>query len=377
VNIWRLTDMEFWKEFGASALILAVAFGLGFLFHRILIGIIGRFVRNKPWTQKGLQYMRKPSRFLFPLLGVNLVAPSLDIPARLLGIIQHAIVILFVIIFTYLFVGLIRLLRDYLLSRHDISAVDNLKARKVSTQVHMLEKLLLAILAFASISFILMTFDSIRQIGISLLASAGIAGIIIGFAAQKSLGTLLAGIQVAVTQPIRLDDVVIVEGEWGRIEEISLTYVVVRIWDLRRLVLPITYFIEKPFQNWTRSSSDILGSVVIHTDYTVPVDALRRELERIVKPHPLWDGQVCGTHVINCNAHTLETRFLVSTRSSGDGWELRCHVREKMVEFLQKNYPESLPKVRAEVGPPAQDKTSQETAEQQGASSGPPKEEEN
>lgn len=350
MDSWKFLDLDLWKNFGTSAAFLSAAFVLGLALHRIIFGITGRLVRNLPWGEKGLASIRKPSRFLFPLLAVNLVAPSLDMPERLLRILQHVIAILFIVIFTCLVIGLIRLLRDYLLSRHDISAIDNLQARKISTQVRVLEKVLLTIMVIASLSFILMTFDSIRQIGISLLASAGIAGIIIGFAAQKSLGTLLAGIQVALTQPIRLDDVVIVEGEWGRIEEITLTYVVVRIWDLRRLVLPITYFIEKPFQNWTRTSSDILGSVFIHTDYTVPVDAIRRELERIVKPHPLWDGQVCVTHVTNCTPQNLETRLLVSTRSSGDGWELRCHVREKMVEFLQKNYPESLPKIRVQLG---------------------------
>ncbi len=341
-----------WKSLGISVLILSAAFACGFVLHRILFGILGRIAQKTSWGEKTLTYTRKPSRILFPLLIINLVAPVLDLPERPLSFLNHILTILFIGSLAYLFVSMIHLLRDFLLSRHDIQAADNLRARKIYTQVHVLEKVLLTIVVVVSISFILMTFDSIRQIGVSLLASAGIAGIIIGIAAQKSIGTLLAGIQVALTQPIRLDDVVIVEGEWGRIEEITLTYVVVRIWDLRRLVLPITYFIEKPFQNWTRSSSELLGTVFIHTDYTVPVDAVRRELERIVKPHPLWDGKVCVVHVTDCKPWTLETRLLVSTRSSGDGWELRCHVREKMVAFLQKNYPGSLPKIRAELGGP-------------------------
>jgi len=345
-------ETSFWKDFGVSALTLSVALAFGLVLHRIFFGVLGRLVQRSSWGAKAIAYTRKPSRLLFPLLAAHLVVPSLDMPVKLLELLNHIITILFIILLSCLFISLIRLLRDYLLARYDISTVDNLWARKIYTQIHVLEKVLLSIVGVTSISFILMTFDSIRQIGVSLLASAGIAGIIIGIAAQKSIGTLLAGIQVALTQPVRLDDVVIVEGEWGRIEEITLTYVVVRIWDLRRLVLPITYFIEKPFQNWTRISSDILGSVFIHTDYTVPVDALRRELERIVHPHPLWDGKVCVTHVTDCTPRTLETRLLVSTRSSGDGWELRCHVREKIVEFLQKNYPDSLPKLRTEPGSP-------------------------
>jgi small-conductance mechanosensitive channel len=363
MDSWKfLLEASVWKNLGISALILLAALACGFVLHRILFGVLGRILRRTPWGEKTLSYTRKPSSILFPLLIINLVAPFLDLPGRPLSFLNHVTAILFIGSFSYLFVSLIRLLRDFLLSRHDIQAADNLRARKIYTQVHVLEKVLLSIVAVVSISFILMTFDSIRQIGVSLLASAGIAGIIIGIAAQKSIGTLLAGIQVALTQPIRVDDVVIVEGEWGRIEEITLTYVVVRIWDLRRLVLPITYFIEKPFQNWTRSSSDLLGSVFIHTDYTVPVDAIRRELERIVKPHPLWDGKVCVVHVTDCKPWTLETRLLVSTRSSGDGWELRCHIREKMVEFLQKNYPESLPRMRAEMNGPTPPEQKKESA---------------
>lgn len=346
-------ETSFWKDLGVSFLILAAAFACGLILHWILFGILGRVVRKKPWGQKTLTYVRKPSRILFPLLVINLVAPVLVLPDRPLGFLNQILTILFIGSLSYLFVCLIRLLRDFLLSRYDIQAADNLRSRKIYTQIQVFEKVLLTIVAIVSISFILMTFEGIRKVGVSLLASAGIAGIIIGIAAQKSIGALLAGIQVALTQPIRIDDVVIVEGEWGRIEEITLTYVVVRIWDLRRLIVPITYFIEKPFQNWTRSSAELLGTVLIHTDYTVPVDAVRRELERIVKSHPLWDGKVCVVHVTDCKPWTLETRLLVSTRSSGDGWELRCHVREKMVEFLQKNYPDSLPRVRAEIsGPP-------------------------
>lgn len=348
-----ILETSFWKDFLVSTLTLLSALAVGLVLHSAVYGVLGHLVRRPSWGEKGLAYTRKHSRFLFPLLAVDLVMPALDMPVRLLNALTHIIDILLIVLLTSIFVSLIRLLRDYLLERHDISTSDNLQARRVYTKIHILEKVLLSILGVISVSLILITFDGVRQIGVSLLASAGIAGIVIGFAAQKSIGTLLAGIQVALTQPIRLDDVVIVEGEWGRIEEITLTYVVVRIWDLRRLVVPITYFIEKPFQNWTRTHSDLLGSVFIHTDYTVPVDAVRRELERIVKPHPLWDGNVCVVHVTDCTPRTLETRLLVSTRSSGEGWELRCHVREKMVEFLQEHYPGSLPRVRAELGGPA------------------------
>jgi small-conductance mechanosensitive channel len=186
----------------------------------------------------------------------------------------------------------------------------------------------------------------VRQLGTAMIASAGVAGIVIGFAAQKSLGTLLAGFQIAMTQPIRIDDVVIVEGEWGKIEEITLTYVVVKIWDLRRLVVPITYFIEKPFQNWTRTSADILGTVFLHVDYGVPVGAVREELTRILAASPNWDHKVNVLQVTDAKERTLELRALASSSDASKSWDLRCEMREKLVAFIQDQYPESLPRLR-------------------------------
>jgi small-conductance mechanosensitive channel len=199
-----------------------------------------------------------------------------------------------------------------------------------------------------TVGFMLMTFPEIRRLGLSLFASAGIAGLVIGMAARPALSNLIAGLQIALTEPIRIDDVVIVEGEWGRIEEIGTTYVVVKIWDLRRMVVPLSYFIEKPFQNWTRVSADILGSVFLYTDYTVPVEALREELTRILKSTQLWDGTVNVLQLSDAREHTVEVRALMSARNSSDQWDLRCFVRERLIAFLQKNYPEALPRTRAE-----------------------------
>jgi hypothetical protein len=197
----------------------------------------------------------------------------------------------------------------------------------------------------------LMTFDSVRQFGISLLASAGIAGVVLGFAAQKSLGTLLAGIQIAVSQPVRLDDVVIVEGEWGRIEEITLTYVVVRIWDERRLIVPVTYFLDNAFQNWTYTSAEILGTVYIYADYSVPVEMVRKELKNILDSTDLWDGRLWSLLVTDSTERTMEMRALVSAANSSKAWDLRCLVRERLIDFLQREYPGSLPRVRLESRP--------------------------
>jgi small-conductance mechanosensitive channel len=205
------------------------------------------------------------------------------------------------------------------------------------------------VIVVLTISFVLMSFAEVRQIGVSILASAGIVGIVIGFAAQKTLGNLIAGIQIAIAQPIRLGDVVVIEGEWGLIEKITLTFVVVRVWDLRRLVVPISYFLEKPFQNWTRTSADLLGTVFIYADYTVPVKEVRNELTRILQNSPQWDKKVNELQVTNATDKTVELRALMSAEDSSTAWNLRCEVREKMLEFLQQRFPNCLPRVRIEM----------------------------
>jgi small-conductance mechanosensitive channel len=192
-----------------------------------------------------------------------------------------------------------------------------------------------------------MLFDPVRQFGTSILASAGIAGIVIGFAAQRTLGNVLAGIQIALAQPLLIDDIVVVEGEFGQVEEITLTYVTVRTWDLRRMILPITYFVEKPFQNWSRVTTDLLGAVILYLDYQAPIGELRKELKRLVEKHPKWDRKVCGLQVTDTKQNTIEVRALVSAVDSGKVFDLRCDVREGLIEFLCCNYPESLPRQRS------------------------------
>jgi small-conductance mechanosensitive channel len=199
-----------------------------------------------------------------------------------------------------------------------------------------------------TVAIALMTFDSVRQYGVSLFASAGAAGIILGLAARPVLSNLLAGIQIAVTQPIRVEDQVVVEGEWGTVETITSTYVVVRLWDLRRMIVPLTYFIEKPFQNWTYENTDLLGSVVLHVDYTVPVDRLRQRLDEIVHDSELWDGKMAVLQVTDAPANTVELRALVSARNAGQLWDLRCEVREKLIGLLQTEYPQALPRERSD-----------------------------
>lgn len=247
---------------------------------------------------------------------------------------------------SWMLIAGIRTVKRIFQEQFDISKEDNLKSRKFTTQFNILERIIIFLIIIVSIGLILMLFDDVKRIGISLFASAGIAGIIIGFAAQRIIATVIAGLQIAITQPIRIDDVVIIENEWGRIEEITLTYVVVNIWDKRRLIVPTTYFFDKPFQNWTRTTSELMGTVFIYTDYNVPFQALREELTRLLESTPLWDKQVNVLQVTDSKERSIEIRALMSAKDSSTAWDLRVFIREKLIEFLQKNYPESLPKTR-------------------------------
>ncbi|GAF03388.1 mechanosensitive ion channel family protein [Saccharicrinis fermentans] len=253
---------------------------------------------------------------------------------------------LLIIGFSWLSILLTRGLKHHILKRYDISKEDNLESRKLHTQISILERVIVFIIVLISVGLVLISFDGIREVGMGIFASAGVAGIIIGLSAQKVVGALLAGVQIAITQPFRIDDAVLVENEWGWIEEINLTYVVVRVWDKRRLVLPSTYFLEKPFQNWTRNNADIIGSVFLYTDYTVPFEPLRKELTRLLNNTDLWDKKVNVLQVTDSRESTIEIRILVSAKNSPTAWDLRVYIREKMIDFIQQNYPESLPKTR-------------------------------
>lgn len=243
-------------------------------------------------------------------------------------------------------IRIVQIAKKRLLSRYDISKEDNLKDRKLHTQINLLEKVIVFVIILTALGIFLISIESIREIGVGIFASAGVVGIIIGLSAQKIVGALLAGIQIAVTQPFRVDDAVLVENEWGWIEEINLTYIVVRIWDKRRLVLPTTYFLEKPFQNWTKNSADIIGSVFLYTDYTISFEALRKELTRLLNSSDLWDKKVNVLQVTDSKQTTVEIRILVSAKNSPTAWDLRVFIREKLIEFIQNNYPESLPRTR-------------------------------
>lgn len=339
----------------SSLFVPIIAISLGLLLTAVLSWILKRLS-----SQEGdglstllLKRCRPPLWVLIPLLLALLAIRHAQLPGEFQGLARHLLSIGLIFGFAWLLVTQLLGLRDYILRKFDISAKDNLKARAVHTQVNIIVRIALIIIVIFAFSSILMTFEKVRQVGIGLLASAGVLGIVIGFAAQQSIATLIAGLQIAVTQPIRLDDVVIVEGEWGRIEEITLTYVVVRIWDNRRLVVPVTHFLQKPFQNWTRTSADILGTVFLYADYSIDVEAVRKELYRLLQMSGNWDGKTWGLQVTSSSDRTIELRALMSAPDASVAWDLRCEIREKLLKFLQENFPEALPKIRAELTPPA------------------------
>jgi small-conductance mechanosensitive channel len=285
-------------------------------------------------------------RLAVPLLGVILLLPLLKLPENWTWVTQKGVGILFIVALSFLIIHGINAMQTALLSWQRLDLPDNLSARRIYTQVSVIRKVIVTAIVVIATGSVLMLFDPVRQFGTSILASAGIAGIVIGFAAQRTLGNVLAGIQIALTQPLLIDDIVVVEGEFGQIEEITLTYVTVRTWDLRRMILPITYFVEKPFQNWSRVSTELLGTIVLYLDYRAPIGELRRELKRLVENNPKWDKKVCGLQVTDTKQNTIEVRALVSSTDPGKVFDLRCEVREGLIEYLSRNHPESLPRQR-------------------------------
>ncbi|MGC1309832.1 MAG: mechanosensitive ion channel family protein [Phormidesmis sp.] len=267
----------------------------------------------------------------------------------------HAFIIAIILVVGWTIQRALYTTKRLILRQYNTNQPDNLHARRVHTQVDVIAKIISFFIVVLTLAAISLTFEGATVIGQSLLASAGVASIILGLAAQKTIGNLFAGIQIAITQPIRLEDAVFIEGEWGWIEEINLTYVVIRIWDLRRLVVPITYFSDKPFQNWTRNSAEIIGTVVVYTDYTVPVEAIRSELNGILDQTPLWNKNVRVLQVIDCQETTLQLRALMTGKDAPTTWDLRCHVREKLVAWLAQAHPQALPHTRVELEPVGKD----------------------
>jgi small-conductance mechanosensitive channel len=343
--------MSDWQQLGAIAWPLLVALVLGLLMRRALLAIARRAQAHASTRTRArvVQVIAIPAAVALPLLFLAVAVAATPLSPDTVARIQHWLGIGVLLSATWLAVRAVGAVELRILREHPVDVEDNLAARRVQTQTRVIAGVVQGALILVGVSLALMTFPAIRQIGATLLASAGIIGLVAGIAARPVFGNLIAGLQIALAQPIRLDDVVIVEGEWGRIEEITSTYVVVRVWDERRLIVPLQWFIENPFQNWTRTSAELLGTAFLWLDYRTPMAEVRAELQRICNDDPRWDGRVCVAQVTETTERTIEVRLLVSARNSGDLFDLRCALRERMLEFLNARHPQALPRLRADL----------------------------
>jgi small-conductance mechanosensitive channel len=327
------------------------------LVHYLLFRILRRKQAEEHALGWGLQtYLGSPARLIFFLTCLLAVLPAIpNLPARFEDNIRQTLIMAMVASLGWFAIGCIYVFQNVILRRYDLKAENNVQARRIHTQFQLFRRMLIAFVVIVDVGALLWTFNDPRiwHYGSGLLASAGIASLILATAAKSTAANFLAGLQIALTEPIRIDDVVVVQGEWGRVEEINSAYVVIRVWDLRRLIVPLTYFIENSFQNWTRESADIMGTAFLYVDYSIPVEELRQQLDRIVHPSPLWNKQVCGLQVTNLTERTMELRCLMSSHNSSENFDLRCLVREQMTAFIQQNYPDAFPTTRFTTHPDA------------------------
>jgi small-conductance mechanosensitive channel len=345
-----------WNQMSAPLLgggVLVAALGVGFVVHWVASAILRRALSAAGFSlgPAVMDASRRPSRWIVALLLVNVALPGVDLGPALDGPVRLILHMAMIGSITWLAVSLLVVGERQILRRHRLDVADNLEARRLHTQVGVIRRVIAVFIVIIGAAAAIMVLPGVRQIGASLLASAGLAGLVIGMAARPALANIIAGLQIAMTQPIRIDDVLIVRGEWGRVEEITGTYVVVAIWDQRRLIVPFSQFIEESFENWTRRSAEILGTVFLYADYTVAVPEVRAEVERFVREAPQWDGRVVGLVVTDARAECLELRALVSAADSGAAWELRCALREHLVGFLQQRFPDALPRTRVLLQP--------------------------
>jgi small-conductance mechanosensitive channel len=319
------------------------------LVHMAVWRLVLRLMKDRDLAADLRAYCRWPARVVVVLAALLLALQATRPPFEPHGTILHLLLLLLVAAVAWLAVGVVRVAEDALLRRYNMEVPDNLRARRARTQVQVLGRFFKVTIVLLAGVIMLLSFPEARAAGASLLASAGIVGVIVGIAARSTVGNLIAGLQIAFAEPIRLDDAVVVEGEWGNVEEITLTYVVVRIWDRRRLVLPCSYFVENPIENWTRYSADIVGSVLLYVDYATPVDDLRGEFERVLAASELWNGQTAVLQVVDATEKTMVLRALVSADSAQNTWDLRSEVRERLLAWLQREHAEALPRLRTEL----------------------------
>ena len=331
------------------AVLIVGAVALAVLATMLLGRVLNVTVARRGLPRRVLDAIRRPARLLVVALVLGGIVRASSLPEAWREFLAPLSVSVAILVGGWLVMIAIDVLARRTTEGLDLSDEDNLEARRHLTQVGLLRRTLKVLVAILAAGLALWVFEPVRHVGTSIFASAGVAGIVLGLAARPVFSNLIAGVQIALTQPIRIDDVVIVEGEWGRVEEIGATYVVIRIWDLRRLVVPLAYFIEQPFQNWSRESAEILGAVHWHLDWTAPIEAMRAKLEELVRASPDWDGQVMGLQVTDTRPEVIEVRAIMSAHNSANAWNLRCAVREGMIEWLQRHHPGALPRRRTEV----------------------------
>jgi small-conductance mechanosensitive channel len=333
-----------------AAILLALAVTIAFLLHSIVRKLIRRLLAHRaPFVFSIFTQMRGVTQLGLVILAIIIAIPVAPVGSDTAAWMTRLVLIGVIGLIGWGAMTALKIAADLYLLRFRIDVDDNLLARKHVTQVRVLLRAADVLVVVLTLGAALMTFEPVRQYGVSLFASAGIAGIVAGLAARPLLSNLFAGVQLAMTQPIRIDDAVVVENEWGNIEEITSTYVVVRLWDWRRMIVPLSYFIEKPFQNWTREDSALIGSAFIYVDYSAPVGIIRDKLSEIVKASKSWDGRVVNLQVTDAKERTIELRGLMSARNAGWAFDLRCEVREQLVGFLQKHHPEAMPRLRSDV----------------------------
>jgi len=341
--IFGLTD---WLSVAIdSALALAVAM--------VAFRIIRRALAAKWFSHSAIGLMLRRSepslQTILPIVALRFVFGFAPDALAHIDSARRLITVALISAVTFAIARLIAAFGEWIIRKHPFNVADNLEARRVMTQTRVVVRTVNTVVVLIGLSAALITFPAVRQFGVSILASAGAAGLVLGLAAKPVLGNILAGLQIAVTQPIRIDDVLIVEGEWGRVEEITGTYVVIAIWDQRRLIVPLQWFIENPFQNWTRTSAEIIGTVVLWLDFRMPLEPLRAELKRIVEQAKEWDRRVCVFQVTDANERAMQIRVLASSADSGRNWDLRCKIREGLLQFVQRNHPTGLPRYRGEL----------------------------
>lgn len=351
---WDQRVLEALQIWTAWFIAVAAALVVGWIIHRVAWAVVLRATRgarvrdaadSPSLAEVAARSMRRPSCAAIVLLAVRTVMPMAPASGAS-ELIAHLLSIGLLAALTWLVIGLVEAFESVVTMRYSIDVSDNLTQRKIQTQTRVLVRALQILIAILGAAAILMTFPAIRQFGTSLLASAGLAGLVVGLAARPVVANLIAGVQIALTQPLRLDDVVVIGGEWGRVEEITSTYVVVKIWDERRLIVPLAKIIEEPFENWTRTSSSVLGTVTMHTDIGTSLDGLRAELKRLCEATDQWDKRVCILQVTEAQERTMVVRALMSATDSGRLWNLRCAVREGLLRYIQDRDATALPRIR-------------------------------